>query len=144
MFGEIEEFSVADIPIIPYHKINQHPQKQQCHCEDEAPQQKSGNLLIVAVTIIFWHYLVAEFGGYYIYKRRKSFKVTIGKFLVISFAGVCLGYIMVYFNGQCLGIAQYYPDISSFYSSHSSPTLVRLAVFYKIVLIPWAVSTFSM
>jgi DNA-binding LytR/AlgR family response regulator len=98
--------------------------------------------IFVAVCIIFWHYLVAEFGGRFIYKHLKSFKVTIGKFWVISFAGVCFGYIMVYFNGQCPGIAQYYPDISSFYSSHSAPTLVRLAVFYKIVLIPWAVSTF--
>lgn len=35
-----------------------------------------------------------------------------------------------------------YPKTSSFYSSHSSPTLIRLAVFNKIVLIPWAVSTF--
>lgn len=98
--------------------------------------------IFVAFTIIFWHYLATEFGGRYIYKRRKSFKVTIGKFWVISFAGACFGYIMIYFNGQCPGIAKYYPDISSFYSSHSSPTLVRLAVFYKIVQIPWAVSTF--
>ncbi|MBT8358647.1 MAG: LytTR family transcriptional regulator [Desulfobacterales bacterium] len=98
--------------------------------------------IFVAFSIIFWHYLVTEFGGRFIYKRRKLLKVTIGKFWMISFAGVFFGYIMIYFNGQCPGIAKYYPDISSFYSSHSSPTLVRLAVFYKIVLIPWAISTF--
>jgi len=98
--------------------------------------------VFVGFTIIFWHYLVTEFGGRFIYRRRKSFKLTIGKFWVISFAGVCFGYLMVYFNGQCPGIAEYYPDISSFYSGHSSPALVRLAVFYKIVLIPWTVSTF--
>ena len=98
--------------------------------------------VFVGFTIIFWHYLVTEFGGRFIYRRRKSFKLTIGKFWLISFAGICFGYLMVYFNGQCPGIAEYYPDISSFYSGHSSPASVRLAVFYKIVLIPWAVSTF--
>ena len=98
--------------------------------------------IFVAFTIILWHYLATEFGGRFIYRRWKPFKMTIGKFWVISFVGVCFGYIMVYLNGQCPGIAKYYPDISSFYSSHSSPTQVRLGVFYKIVLIPWAVSTF--
>ena len=98
--------------------------------------------LFVGSTIILWHYLVTEFGGRFIHKRRKSFKPTIGKFWLISFAGVFFGYIMIYFNGQCPGIAEFYPDISSFYSSHSTPTLIRLSVFYKIVLIPWAVSTF--
>ena len=96
----------------------------------------------VAFTVIFWHYLVADTGGRLIYKRRKHINVTIGKIWGISFAGVLLGYIMVYLNGQCPGIARFYPDISSFYSSHSSPTMIRLSVFYKIVLIPWAVSTF--
>lgn len=98
--------------------------------------------VFVAFSIIFWHYLVTEIGGRFYYKRRKSRKLTIGKFWAISFAGICFSYILIYFNGQCPGIAKFYPDISSFYSSHSSPTLVRLAVFYKIMLVPWAVSTF--
>ncbi len=98
--------------------------------------------IFVGFTIIFWHYLITEIGGRFVYKRSKFFRLTIGKFWVISFAGVCFGYLMVYLNGQCPGIAEFYPDISSFYSGHSSPTLVRLAVFYKIVLIPWAVCTF--
>ena len=97
--------------------------------------------LFVGFTIIFWHYLITEFGGRYFYKRFKPLRLTVGKFWMFSLAGVCFGYLMVYFNGQCPGIAEFYPDISSFYSGHSSPTLVRLAVFYKIVLIPWAVCT---
>ena len=98
--------------------------------------------IFVAFTIVIWHYLVTEFGGRFLYKRKKSFRLTIGKFWSISLIGVSVGYIMVYFNGKCPGIAEFYPDISSFYSGHSSPTLVRLSVFYKIVLIPWAVATF--
>ncbi len=98
--------------------------------------------IFVGFTIIFWHYMITEIGGRFFYKRSKSLRLTSGKFWVISFIGVCFGYLMVYFNGQCPGIAEFYPDISSFYSGHSSPTLVRLAVFYKIVLIPWAVCTF--
>ena len=61
-------------------------------------------------------------------------------FWIISFAGVFIGFMMVYFNAQCSGVEKIYPDIFYFYSDHPLPRPSRISVFYKIILVPWVLS----
>ena len=103
---------------------------------------KSVYPIIIATIIIISQYLVVEFGGRLIYKHWQPFKINIGKFWGLSFVGVFFGFTMVYFNAQCIGIEKLYPDIFYFYTEHPAPLPSRLAVFYKIILIPWMVATF--
>ncbi len=103
---------------------------------------KSVYPIIISVIIIISQYMIIEFGVRLIHKRWPRFEISIGKFWGISFAGVFFGFIMVYFNAQCPGIERFYPDIFYFYTEHPEPSPSRLAVFYKIILIPWMISTF--
>ncbi len=98
--------------------------------------------IVLALIVVVTQYLAIETGMRWLYKRWKPHKVTVKEFWMISFAGAFLGYVMVFFNAQCPGIELFFPDIFYFYTEHPHPTPSRLSVFYKIILTPWAVSTF--
>ncbi len=95
---------------------------------------------IIAVIVVATHYLIVEIGGRFIYKRSGPFVISMATFWAISLAGVFIGFLMVYFNAQCPGVEKIYPDIFYFYSDHPDPRPGRFSVFYKIILIPWALS----
>lgn len=97
--------------------------------------------VIVTAIVLISQYLLVEFGGRLIYKHWRPFETNIGIFWGISFVGIFFGYTMVYFNAQCPGIESFYPDIFYFFTEHPNPPN-RLSVFYKIILIPWLISTF--
>lgn len=52
--------------------------------------------VIVASIVILSQYLVIEIGARFFYKHVRPFKATIGKFWLISFAGVVFGYLMFF------------------------------------------------
>ena len=101
---------------------------------------KSVYPVILAVTAVGTQYLAVETGGRFIFKRKGAFTLTMAGFWAVSFAGVCLGFLMVYFNAQCPGIEKFYPDIFYFYTEYPGPRPSRMAVFYKIILVPWCIA----
>ncbi len=105
---------------------------------------KSVYPMIIAVIIVLSQFLIVEKGGRLVYKHWKPFIVNVRGFWLISFSGVFFGFLMVYFNAQCPGVEAFYPDIFYFYHDYPEPTPSRISVFYKIILIPWAVSCFLM
>ena len=92
--------------------------------------------IIVSSAIVFAHYSITEIT----YKYLKPFKRTLGTFWLISFAGVVVSFILVYFTGICGFVCQitgsYCPVIW-----HTSPP-DTIAVFFKTVLLPWVISIF--
>ena len=92
--------------------------------------------IIVSSAIVIFHYTVTEI----MYKFWKPFKRTIGISWLISFAGVILSFILVYFTGICGFVCRivdsYCPVIW-----HTSPP-DTIAVFLKTVLLPWVISIF--
>jgi hypothetical protein len=90
--------------------------------------------IIVSSAIVFVHYTIAEI----VYEFWKPSKKTIGIFWVISFAGVVMGFILVYLTGICGLVCQitgsYCPAIW-----HTSPP-DTIAVFFKTVILPWLIS----
>ncbi len=96
--------------------------------------------LIIAIIVMTTQYLIVETGGRYVYKRLGPFVIQMATFWIISFAGVFTGFTMVYFNAQCPGVEKIYPDIFYFYHDLPLPRPDRIAVFYKIILIPWVLS----
>ena len=90
--------------------------------------------IIVSSAFVLVHYTITEIG----YKFWKPFKRTIGKFWLISFAGVVMSFILVYFTGICGFVCQitgsYCPAIW-----HTSPP-DTIAVFFKTVALPWVIS----
>ncbi len=96
--------------------------------------------LIIALIVITTQYLIVETGGRYVYKRVGPFAIQMVVFWIISFSGVFIGFVMVYFNAQCPGVEKIYPDIFYFYYDYPLPRPSRIAVFYKIILIPWVLS----
>jgi hypothetical protein len=90
--------------------------------------------IIVSSAIVFVHYIITEI----MYQFTKPFKRTIGTFWLISFAGVVMSFILVYFTGICGFVCQitgsYCPVIW-----HTSPP-DTIAVFFKTVTLPWVIS----
>ncbi len=93
--------------------------------------------LIIAIIVTTTQYLIVETGGRYVYKHLGPFVIQMATFWIISFSGIFIGFVMVYFNAQCPGVEKIYPDIFYFYSDHPLPRPSRIAVFYKIILTPW-------
>ncbi len=92
--------------------------------------------IIVSTCIVLVHGLVNEVT----IKLWHSARFIIGKILLISFAGVGLGYIMAYFLGLCglvcMVLGSYCPV-----AWHTSPPDM-IAVFFKTILLPWGISSF--
>jgi|GEM_PF-2085119 len=90
--------------------------------------------IIVSSAIVFVHYIITEI----LYNFWKPFERTIGVFWLISFAGVVMSFILVYFTGICGFVCQ----ITGSYCPvrwHTSPP-DTIAVFFKTVILPWVIS----
>lgn len=90
--------------------------------------------IIVSSAMVFVHHTITEI----MFKFWKPFKRTIGIFWVISFAGVVMGFILVYLTGICGFVCKitgsYCPAIW-----HTSPP-ETITVFFKTVTLPWLIS----
>lgn len=90
--------------------------------------------IIVSSAIVFVHYIITETS----YRFWKPSKRTIGIFWLISFAGVVMGFILVYLTGLCGLVCRitgsYCPVIW-----HTSPP-DTIAVFFKTAILPWLIS----
>jgi len=92
--------------------------------------------IIFSTTIVLGHFIITKL----IFRFWPLSEITIGKFWGISLVGIILSFFIVSFMGicgiLCMIIGSYCPT-----AWHTSAP-DGIAVFFKIVLIPWGISTF--
>jgi hypothetical protein len=92
--------------------------------------------IIFSSALVLGHYVVTEL----FFQQWESSETTIRKFWVISFVGISLSFSIVHVLGVCGVLCRitgsYCPE-----TWHTSAPNI-LAVFFKIVMMPWAISTF--
>jgi len=90
--------------------------------------------VIVSSAIVIFHYLIAEI----VYKFGIPIKRIMGIFWAVSFAGLVVSFILVYFTGICGFVCQVTGSHCPVLWHTSPPAMI--AVFFKTVFLPWLIS----
>ena len=92
--------------------------------------------IIFSSALVLVHYVVTEL----FFQQWESSETTIRKFWVISFVGISLSFSIVHVLGVCGVLCRITGSYCPATWHTSAPNI--LAVFFKIVMMPWAISTF--